>query len=126
MLAANGGGELPRQLTMELTTGNDHLRAGVFTSHTVESGEPFVMVALEEERAAPPAEPPINLERFGFSKAEIAVVRELLTGAGTREIAARIFVSPATVRTHLKHIYEKADVHSRVELVVKLRGPAAE
>jgi DNA-binding CsgD family transcriptional regulator len=124
LLSVDASEELPRRITLEVATSGPGaaLRAGLFSSRTVDGGEPFVIVALEEpESAAAPLEP-IRVEQFGFSKSELAVVRELLTGAGTREIAARLFVSQATVRTHLKHIYEKADVHSRVELIVKLRG----
>nr|WP_079181384.1 helix-turn-helix transcriptional regulator [Mycobacterium tuberculosis] len=32
-------------------------------------------------------------------------------------MAARLFVSPRTVQTHLTHIYTKLDVTSRVQLV---------
>jgi DNA-binding CsgD family transcriptional regulator len=120
LLQLGDGGELPQDIHLELATRGPgpSLRAGVFCSRT-EGDELFVTVALLEENAPPESLP---LDPFGFSKAELAVVRELLTGAGTREIAARLFVSQATVRTHLKHVYDKADVHSRVELVVKLRG----
>ena len=37
-------------------------------------------------------------------------------GLPNREIAARLFVSPATVKTHLIHVYTKLDVRSRTEL----------
>jgi len=39
-------------------------------------------------------------------------------GTSRREIAQRLTVSEATVRTHLQHIYRKLDIHSARELMV--------
>jgi DNA-binding CsgD family transcriptional regulator len=37
-------------------------------------------------------------------------------GATNRQVAERLFLSPHTVNTHLRHAYTKLDVNSRVEL----------
>ena len=39
----------------------------------------------------------------------------LAEGLTNREIARRLFVSPKTVETHVGHVFDKLDVHSRVE-----------
>jgi len=55
-------------------------------------------------------------------------VADLVTGGLTnREAAVRLFLSPHTVDFHLRHIYGKLDVRSRVELtrVVLERETAA-
>jgi two-component system NarL family response regulator len=42
----------------------------------------------------------------------------LATGAGTREIADSLFISPTTVRTHIRNLLEKMRAHSRLEAVL--------
>ena len=41
-------------------------------------------------------------------------------GLQTKQVAARLFVSPKTVEGHLSHIYGKLGVHSRTELAHRL------
>lgn len=48
---------------------------------------------------------------------ELDVVRLVSEGLPNKDIAARLFVSPRTVQTHLTHIYAKLGVSSRVQLV---------
>jgi len=47
------------------------------------------------------------------------VLTLLCKGLSYREIGAQLFVSPNTVRFHLKNIYRKMKVNSRHEAVVK-------
>ena len=44
---------------------------------------------------------------------EIEVLRHLARGATNREIARTLFVTEATVKSHLAHIFTKLDVDSR-------------
>jgi LuxR family maltose regulon positive regulatory protein len=59
--------------------------------------------------------------REELSEAELRVVRYLPSNLKAPEIASELFVSPNTVRTHLRHIYSKLDAHSRGEAVVRAR-----
>jgi LuxR family maltose regulon positive regulatory protein len=57
-----------------------------------------------------------------LSEAELRVVRYLPSNLKAHEIAAELFVSANTVRTHLRHIYAKLDAHSRGEAVARARA----
>jgi DNA-binding NarL/FixJ family response regulator len=50
---------------------------------------------------------------------EEQILSRLAKGFSNKEIADLLNVSLETVRTHLRHIYEKLHVHSRTEAVVK-------
>ncbi|MCB0580396.1 MAG: response regulator transcription factor [Phaeodactylibacter sp.] len=54
-----------------------------------------------------------------LSKREFDVMALLCKGYSYRKIGERLFVSPNTVRFHLKNIYRKLKVNSRHEAVIK-------
>jgi DNA-binding NarL/FixJ family response regulator len=54
-----------------------------------------------------------------ISEREMEILALLAEGFPNKEIAARLFISRATVRTHLMHIYEKLHVRSRTEAAAK-------
>jgi len=60
--------------------------------------------------------------RFQISSREQEVIALLNEGLGNREIAQKLFVSVATVKTHVHNIYEKTGAKSRYELF-RLVGP---
>jgi DNA-binding CsgD family transcriptional regulator len=51
-----------------------------------------------------------------LSDSEVAVVRLVATGATNRQVGEQLFLSPHTVNAHLRHIFAKLDIRSRVEL----------
>jgi DNA-binding NarL/FixJ family response regulator len=53
--------------------------------------------------------------RLGLTAREAEVLALLAEGLTNREIATRLFISQKTVASHLAHIFDKLDVHSRVE-----------
>jgi DNA-binding CsgD family transcriptional regulator len=57
-----------------------------------------------------------------LTPAEQAVLDQALTGVTAREIAERLSLSEATVRSHLSSIYVKLGVSGRVALLAHFRG----
>jgi DNA-binding CsgD family transcriptional regulator len=51
-----------------------------------------------------------------MTRSELAVAQLTANGLTNREIADRLFVSPHTVNTHLRHVFAKLQVNSRVDL----------
>jgi len=56
-----------------------------------------------------------------FSKREHDVVNLLLEGKSNKLIAQALHITERTVEFHLKNIYAKQQVNSRMELVLNLR-----
>ncbi len=57
-----------------------------------------------------------------LTQREREVIELLAVGRSSKEIAATLAISGETVNVHLKHIYQKLDVRSRVEAVIKYLG----
>lgn len=57
-----------------------------------------------------------------LSAREQEVLDLLCTGLGAKAIGDKLFVSANTIRTHIRHIYEKLHVQTRVEAVNRRRG----
>lgn len=55
-----------------------------------------------------------------LTRREAEILRWVARGKTNREIAALLFVSPHTVRTHLEHAFEKLGVHTRAAAIAKL------
>jgi DNA-binding CsgD family transcriptional regulator len=71
-----------------------------------------------------PAQPmtlaPRLMAAFGLSPREQDIARLVLAGRSTAEIGKALFITPYTVKDHLKVIFDKAGVRSRRELSARL------
>lgn len=56
----------------------------------------------------------------GFTTREQEILHALAKGLAYKEIADQLFISIETVRTYLRKIYEKLQVHSKVEALNKV------
>jgi DNA-binding NarL/FixJ family response regulator len=51
-----------------------------------------------------------------LSESELAVVELVARGATNREVADQLYLSPHTINAHLRHVFAKLGIRSRVEL----------
>jgi DNA-binding CsgD family transcriptional regulator len=56
---------------------------------------------------------------LGLSKRELEVLELMATGLSNEEIAARLFVSLNTIKTHSARVFEKMEVKRRTQAVEK-------
>jgi DNA-binding CsgD family transcriptional regulator len=62
---------------------------------------------------------------YGLTKTEANIALGVLDGSGLGPIADELAVSLATVRTHLRHVFDKTHTHRQAELVRLLLGGLA-
>jgi DNA-binding CsgD family transcriptional regulator len=115
-----------RQAEAALTAGVDRreaatLLAAVAATATALGARPLreEVQALERRARLKPAVPaperPAPADDLPLTEREAEVLALLADGLTNRQIAARLFISEKTVGTHVGHIFEKLDVHTRVE-----------
>lgn len=75
---------------------------------------------------APP--PPVNFDgnpkaraALGLTLSEMTVLEEIAAGRSNKEIAARLKISPNTVKTHAARLFEKLGAKRRTDAVKKAR-----
>ena len=79
--------------------------------------------SAEEAGAEQPGDPyeAIGVE-FQLSQRELEVLRLLAEGRSAKYVSEELVISFNTARSHIRHIYEKLDVHSKQELISLMRG----
>ena len=60
-----------------------------------------------------------GIEDFNLTKREQNILEHLIEGLSYKEIAARCFISPETMNSHIKNIYQKLNVHSRAQITAR-------
>ncbi|MEP7035347.1 MAG: helix-turn-helix transcriptional regulator [Dermatophilaceae bacterium] len=79
-------------------------------------------IAVTIEEASPSERVSIFARAFALSPRESQLLRNLVTGSDTRQLAAQMFLSEHTVQDHLKAIFVKTATHSRRTLLSRCLG----
>jgi DNA-binding NarL/FixJ family response regulator len=97
--------------------GREEIRLAVEAAHAGHAHlDPTARDALVEaarSRPVAPSEPP-----DGLTRRELEVLALMAQGRSNREIASTLFLTEATVKTHVNHIFAKAGVRDRAQAVV--------
>ncbi len=62
------------------------------------------------------------LSRYGITDREGEIIQKVIQGKSNADIANELFISLATVKTHLHNIYQKIGVDSRYDLLARVRS----
>jgi DNA-binding CsgD family transcriptional regulator len=62
------------------------------------------------------------IKKYNISKREIEIIEKILEGYSNMEIGDKLFISLATVKTHVHNIYEKTGCKSRYQLINKFKN----
>jgi DNA-binding CsgD family transcriptional regulator len=77
-----------------------------------------------------PVAPPVRMDtlpeafrtKYGITDREGEIILKVVQGKSNADIASELFISLATVKTHLHNIYRKIDVDSRYDLLARVRS----
>ena len=61
------------------------------------------------------------ISQLELSKRELEILSLLAQGHSNQEIAAKLFVSLSTIKTHIQNLFEKLDVKRRIQAVEKAK-----
>jgi len=94
------------------------------TAHAALIADILSLLAGTSPPGAASSAPPGQLQRLRepLSRAETRVLRYLPTNLTVPEIAGQLYLSANTVRTHMRHLYDKLGAHRRHEAVDRARA----
>ncbi|MFI6447431.1 response regulator [Kitasatospora sp. NPDC050543] len=78
---------------------------------------PQIQARLLEHLSAPPPRPANTRLPHGLTAREAEVLALIAEGLSNTEIAQRLYVSPATVKTHINNLFAKTAVRDRAQAV---------
>ena len=83
-----------------------------------------VTIAFADPERAPEADGDLLARLYGFTAREAAVAALLVRGCSPSETAAELAMTENTVRTHIRHVFDKTGVERLADLVrILMQGP---
>ena len=83
----------------------------------VQQGRSPLNLSLSQDRLAELAAPAESQQQALLSERELAILQLIANGVTTRETANQLFLSEASVKRSVRHIFEKLIVRNRSEAV---------
>lgn len=113
--------ETPLTLRVERPSGRGDLLLVVGTAnapgYVTAGGGPASVLFLNDPVRAPRVSPDAIRDLLGLTQSEATIAAEMANGASLTDTAARLGVSPNTVRAHLRSIFAKTGVKRQSQLV---------
>ena len=125
LAAGNGDGALGSKGVTARLTARDGEQ---FVTHVLpltsgarrQAGQSYAAVAaVFVQKAGHDASPALDMlvQQFNLTPAEVRVLEAIMDHGGVAEVASALKLSPATVRTHLRHVFDKTGVRRQADLV---------
>jgi DNA-binding CsgD family transcriptional regulator len=106
------GGQRSTQASIRVPTPKGQLR---IEASPVGADGTVAVVLVPPYQPTPPAIP----AHWNLTRQERQVVEQVVRGLSNRQVARTLIVTEHTVESHLKHVYEKLNVHSRSQLLAR-------
>lgn len=109
-----------RRIIAALPTTPTHLRESAQdTPSATDSSEGIIIHSNSSDTRVESSNGSLNSGDVGsvLTRRELEIITFYVSGLSYQQIADTLFVSPLTVRTHLKNIYNKLDIHDKTEAV---------
>jgi DNA-binding CsgD family transcriptional regulator len=120
---------MPMSGVMRVSRPSGRRPIALVVSPTRAAASPFgrshaVSVAFADPERAPEADADLLARLYGFTAREAGVTALLLQGRSPTEAAAELGMTENTVRTHIRHVFDKTGVERLADLVRTLmQGP---
>ncbi len=94
----------------------------IFKPNPIQNVESTPPLPQTTEEAIPKPSIQETLQSLEISKREFEVLQKIAEGLSNKEIAATLFISESTVKTHVSKILSKMDVKRRTQAVAKAKS----
>jgi DNA-binding CsgD family transcriptional regulator len=129
---AAGSGTRGMRGVMQVSRPSSRRALALVVSSTRAAGSPFgrshaVSVAFADPDRAPEADADLLARLYGFTPREAGVAALLLQGLSPSEAAGELAMTKNTIRTHIRHLFDKTGVERLAELVrLLMQGPGVQ